>query len=203
MGATTRRPLSTMVGLSALIDLIDAGSDVPKETQAGNLLLLVEQLFDCHAALTWSKDAPLMPRQVASSDPAPTELLVQGELRGVVVGELALRRVVARPFCPREVLLLDLLRPHLVHLLIGGAPALTSRRRAVTERQFEILALARLGMSNKEIGHHLRISTATVRKHLENAFARLGVASRTAAVSAVFGSDVEARERQEQPRTDS
>ncbi|WP_238695190.1 response regulator transcription factor [Ornithinimicrobium flavum] len=47
----------------------------------------------------------------------------------------------------------------------------------------------RCGLCNKEIAHALGLTQATVRKHLENAFLRLGVASRTAAVAQAFGPD--------------
>ena len=40
---------------------------------------------------------------------------------------------------------------------------------------------------NAEIGCVLGISPETVRKHLENAYAKLGVHTRTAAVAAAFG----------------
>ena len=40
-------------------------------------------------------------------------------------------------------------------------------------------------MPNRQVGHLLGISEATVRKHLENAYARLGVQSRTEAAHAL------------------
>jgi DNA-binding CsgD family transcriptional regulator len=91
------------------------------------------------------------------------------------------------PFGRRELILLDLLRPHLTGWL---AATMQHRERegrhSLTARQVEILRLVQVGMSNREIARNLRITEATVRKHLENAFDRLGVLSRTAAVSAAF-----------------
>ena len=46
-------------------------------------------------------------------------------------------------------------------------------------------------MSNDQIARHLVISPGTVTKHPENAYARLGVTSRTAAVARVFGEDTQ------------
>ncbi|WP_280843769.1 MULTISPECIES: helix-turn-helix transcriptional regulator [unclassified Streptomyces] len=43
-----------------------------------------------------------------------------------------------------------------------------------------------VGMSTAQIAEQLVVSPSTVRKHLENAFGRLGVSSRTAAVARVF-----------------
>ena len=97
------------------------------------------------------------------------------------------RRVVffrsgSRGFDERERALLTLVRPHLVELV--------QRRSAVpqglTDRQVEILRLVAAGRSNPEIAAELHLSPHTVRKHLENAFERLGVTTRAEAVARVF-----------------
>ena len=56
----------------------------------------------------------------------------------------------------------------------------------LTARQWELMRLTAAGLTNAQIAGALFISTATVRKHLENIFARLGVASRLAAVATAF-----------------
>ena len=90
-------------------------------------------------------------------------------------------------FDGRDRLLLALLRPHLNE----AYQELSRRRRAVpalTSRQWELLRLLASGHSNAEIARELVVSTHTIRKHLENNFARLGVTSRTAAVAKAFPS---------------
>ncbi len=62
-------------------------------------------------------------------------------------------------------------------------------RAALTPREREILELVALGKSNGEVARTLWISPGTVRKHLENAYEKLGVHSRTAAVAALLGRD--------------
>ncbi|HEX6871231.1 MAG TPA: helix-turn-helix transcriptional regulator, partial [Micromonosporaceae bacterium] len=57
----------------------------------------------------------------------------------------------------------------------------------LTRRQLDVVRCAAQGMSNEEIAGRLFITPSTVRKHLENTYARLGVTSRTAAVTRVFG----------------
>src|SRR5690625_4038435 len=53
----------------------------------------------------------------------------------------------------------------------------------LTARELEILRLVAGGASNRSIGDELFISEATVKTHLARAFAKLGVNSRTEAVS--------------------
>ncbi|MDP9311352.1 MAG: response regulator transcription factor [Chloroflexota bacterium] len=55
---------------------------------------------------------------------------------------------------------------------------------SLTDRELEVLRLAARGLTNKQIGHDLDISDRTVQNHLANIYAKLGVASRTEAVTA-------------------
>jgi DNA-binding CsgD family transcriptional regulator len=59
------------------------------------------------------------------------------------------------------------------------------RPLGLTAREREILALVAEGKTNTQIGRALWISPATVGKHLENAYSKLGVTSRTAAIRLV------------------
>ena len=88
-------------------------------------------------------------------------------------------------FSERDRALIALLRPHLHEAYLTaerrrqGTPELTPRQR-------ELLRLAAEGHTNAQIGRSLGLSEGTVRKHLENIFARLDVSSRTAAVIRAF-----------------
>ena len=62
------------------------------------------------------------------------------------------------------------------------------RNRLLTLREREVLAWLARGKSNAEIGAILGISSATVGKHLEHIYPKLGVENRTAAAS--FASEV-------------
>jgi DNA-binding NarL/FixJ family response regulator len=55
-----------------------------------------------------------------------------------------------------------------------------------TEREREVLQLAARGLTNKQIGVMLNISDRTVQNHLQSVFEKLGVRSRTEAVTAAL-----------------
>ena len=96
-----------------------------------------------------------------------------------------------RDFGERERTLLNLLQPHLVQLYrtaalrrrVGQDPERTSRASALTPREREVLELVADGLRNAEIAEALWVTPATVRKHLENVYEKLGVHTRTAAAA--------------------
>ena len=100
-------------------------------------------------------------------------------------------------FSERDRAVLELLRPH---LRAREARADLERRAhdpdritgsdagptttSLTAREREILRLVREGKTNTEIAGELWVSPSTVKKHLENVYNKLGVASRAAAAMA-------------------
>jgi DNA-binding CsgD family transcriptional regulator len=83
-------------------------------------------------------------------------------------------------FSERDVAVLRLLQPHLQSAYLGAE----RRRRGLrplTDRQRQILQYIAAGFTNGQIATRLNVSEHTVRKHVENIFARLDVTSRTAA----------------------
>lgn len=55
--------------------------------------------------------------------------------------------------------------------------------RSLTAREREVVVLVAEGKTNAEIARQLWIAPGTVRRHLENVFAKLDVHTRTAAVA--------------------
>jgi DNA-binding CsgD family transcriptional regulator len=70
-------------------------------------------------------------------------------------------------------------------LLLQEHPAPSRAPQRLTPREREVLDLVATGMRNDEIAQALWVSPATVRKHLENSYEKLGVHTRTAAVAAI------------------
>jgi len=83
----------------------------------------------------------------------------------------------------------SVLHPAVTRKVLDQYAALSARRpkgRAkddLTEREKEVLRLAGLGLSNRDIGNRLFISTRTVQSHLNRIFHKLQVTSRTEAVT--------------------
>ena len=88
-------------------------------------------------------------------------------------------------FSERDRALLTLLRPHLYQAYLE-AEQRRARTPELTPRQWELLRLVAAGRTNTQIARHLGLSEGTVRKHLENIYARLDVSSHTAAVTRAF-----------------
>jgi DNA-binding CsgD family transcriptional regulator len=101
-----------------------------------------------------------------------------------------------KDFSERDRAVLDLLLPHLAQY----------RRRAAQRRRFrsygrrtcdlsvrerEIITRVAEGRTNAQVALLLRISAGTLRKHLENAYEKLGVHTRTGAVAALFDLEVD------------
>jgi DNA-binding CsgD family transcriptional regulator len=96
-----------------------------------------------------------------------------------------------RTFSERDRQLLSVLRPHLARLWANARERRLVEAAAVdgaelTPRQLEVLRWAALGKTNAEIARILYLSPGTIRKHMDNVFATLGVHNRTAAVALVF-----------------
>jgi DNA-binding CsgD family transcriptional regulator len=84
--------------------------------------------------------------------------------------------------------LLDILHPHLARfwsIAASSAPRLVEADNdsALTSRQREVLSLVSRGRTNRQIARQLFVSEATVAKHLERAYSKLGVHNRTAAIA--------------------
>lgn len=63
------------------------------------------------------------------------------------------------------------------------AEVLQPPARLLSEREFDVLHLVAIGLSNLKIAHALFISEGTVKKHLSNVLAKLGAENRTEAVA--------------------
>jgi DNA-binding NarL/FixJ family response regulator len=78
-------------------------------------------------------------------------------------------------------------RPDLDRL--KSAPAAENQAR-LTRRELQVLRLVATGRTNRAIADELRLSEATVARHLSNIFNKLDVSSRAAATAYAFEHDL-------------
>ena len=84
-----------------------------------------------------------------------------------------------RYFQPRDVQILVMLQPALARAVQPPAQCAHLAQLSGSERQ--VLDLVARGASNRDVADQLSLSEATVRKHLEHVYRKLGVTNRTAA----------------------
>lgn len=95
-------------------------------------------------------------------------------------------------FTVRDRVLLALVAPALERLMRQRPTSALPPSLTLQERR--VLRQVAGGLSNAEIAERLSIAPCTVRKHLENAYRKLGVTNRLAAVLAIEGGRVRERE---------
>jgi DNA-binding CsgD family transcriptional regulator len=148
-----------------------------------------------------TREAPGVP--LRASDVASSRELAGGAARAEVFRDLGVRHQVAlvvgrdgteacvalnragRDFTDRDVALLRLVRPHLAEALWRAAHGSPPRR--LTPRERAVVARVARGATDAAIARELGISRRTVGKHLENAYAALGVRDRTSAAVRLAG----------------
>lgn len=90
-------------------------------------------------------------------------------------------------FSDRDAAILTVVHEHLARMRVRSRHDDERRRRlseaSLTTREAQVLTWAVTGRTNRELGDVLFMSEATVRKHLERAYAKLGVRSRTEAIA--------------------
>ena len=100
-------------------------------------------------------------------------------------------------FSARDRAVLELARPHLARIhdatelrRAAGASGQGELER-LSPREAEVLELVAAGLSNAAIAERLWISPGTVKKHLDNIYARLGVRGRAAAAARYAGRHID------------
>jgi DNA-binding CsgD family transcriptional regulator len=96
---------------------------------------------------------------------------------------LAFHRGPGLDFDERDVALLELLRPHLQAAVCRATERERLSAVGLTPRERQVLERVDAGDTNAAIARRLGMRPRTVDKHLEHAYAKLGVASRTEALA--------------------
>lgn len=112
---------------------------------------LLERLLGCECVLTLADETVrARPPRHDDGGAATSQIVIQGNARGVVGGEIELVREPSRPFDERDLVLLGLIRPHVASWLTRlGVPRGGVAGATITQPQSEILSLARLGAASR------------------------------------------------------
>jgi DNA-binding CsgD family transcriptional regulator len=169
------------------IDLADSSGYVIEQITFSSASAALDGLQVC--------DGPLMLGLVHQGrQPAEQEVLRHhGITDGVTLGfrcgpdhvvQLALDRY-TRPFSGGDLAVLRMISPALQRLMRTRPTPYLPESLTLTERR--VLQLVATGRSNSDIAADLFVAVATVRKHLEHAYRKLGVHNRMAAVATFEG----------------
>jgi two-component system, NarL family, response regulator LiaR len=82
------------------------------------------------------------------------------------------------------------LSPQAAQALVETANQPPAPRLDLTERELEVLALMVEGLNNTQIAGRLTVSSSTIKSHVSNILSKLGVASRTEAVTLALRSRI-------------
>jgi DNA-binding NarL/FixJ family response regulator len=119
---------------------------------------------------------------VEVSDAAVVSAALRAGVRGVISREAGAEEIEAAVQAVHAGLVV--MPPEFVAQLLPAVQAVAEAlAEPLSERELEVLALLVEGLSNKLIAHRLAISEHTVKTHVTSILAKLGVASRTEAVS--------------------
>lgn len=115
---------------------------------------------------------------------------------GDAIGDIRIWRRNGRPdFDRNEVELLSLIEPGFTRALKRTVPAKDAASSAgaltkLSPREAAVARLAAEGLADKEIARRLNVTFATVRAHLDNAFAKLGARNRTQLVALLHAANL-------------
>lgn len=173
---------------------VDAADHPDFPTRSRDLLAALQRLIPCDRLGLWLLDeddyAELrveLPARHRARHPLD-RLWVVSPLPGRHTARLHLDRDHQR-FEPRHVELLHMLHPAIARQL--GPPERVEAVRPssalsqLSVAELQVLRLVAFGATNLDVARRLSVSEATVRKHLEHVYRKLGVRNRTAAAALV------------------
>jgi DNA-binding NarL/FixJ family response regulator len=179
----TTNPLMTVVGSASDVDvlaneigrsqpdvvLLDLGGN-PQQSVWGKLLLLNEQ-----------QDPLGLIVIVEELDRIDLEAALRSGVRGILLDTSTESEIVAAVEAVACGLMV--LHPDAIELVYRREKVVDNPVQTLTPREIEVLVLLGSGLGNKLIAKSLHISEHTVKFHLSSIFQKLGVSTRTEAVT--------------------
>jgi two-component system, NarL family, response regulator YdfI len=177
-----RRVLETAIRSSPSLEFaasVDPGELASAEI-SGDVLLMEAGDAD----QDWQALADLPIPVVLLTDPADSALIgsaLRTGIRGAISPEASLEEIESAIIAAHAGLVV--MTPAAIGDLIPQPQFTNEPIESLTEREMEVLDLVAGGLSNKLIAFRLNISEHTVKTHVASIFAKLGVSSRTEALS--------------------
>ncbi len=165
----TERALDALLVVSETLERCERGTAGPSD------------LLDPLARAMGYSAAAFLVGDDAESDAALTIPLVAGRRRVAVLAFYGPESGWPAPFGSRT---LEAIGRDVGRFVAGGRMPLVPT--PLSARELEVIELAAAGLSGREIAATLVISSATVKTHFENLYAKLGVSDRAAAVAAAI-----------------
>ncbi len=116
-----------------------------------------------------------------ANDSAVLSAALRSGIRGAISPDATLEELESAVFAVKAGLVVT--TPASLGELLPRPPLAQELAEPLSDRELEVLDLLAEGLSNKLIAHRLNISEHTVKTHVAAIFVKLGVASRTEAVS--------------------
>jgi NarL family two-component system response regulator LiaR len=186
-----RRGMATFLGAAPDVEIVGEASTGPEavrvcaETKPDVVLMdLKLPELDGIAATRAIRAANPRIQVIAVTSSHDDELVAQALRAGAIgyllkdVGVIGLGEAIRAAAAGRPTL-----APEATQALVRQASTPAMPQEPLTDREREVLALMVKGCSNAEIARQLVLSRSTVNFHVSNVLAKLGVTSRTAAVS--------------------
>jgi DNA-binding NarL/FixJ family response regulator len=203
-----RQPLQRAAVLPAYVEIMLAAGHVPEARSASRELDAIARTHRSEALEAMAADARGAVALAEGDVPAALAALRQAvEIWQALDApfEAARARALVGQACDalgdQDTATLDFDAARTVFERLGAAPDLRSLegltttashadRHGLTARELQVLRLVADGKSNRQIAEELCISDHTARRHLQNIFRKLGVASRAAATAFAFQHDL-------------
>jgi two-component system, NarL family, response regulator YdfI len=173
----------SVVGMTANLELLDADVDRLRPD-----LILLDLGNEYHPSV-WEKLLSIQESQdpigiiitVTNLDGLDINAAMGAGVRGILLDTSTEAELIAAVVAVvRGLVVLD---PGAIELFSAPVTAALSAGFSLTPREIEVLTRLGSGLGNKAIGHSLHISEHTVKFHISSIFQKLGVSTRTEAVT--------------------
>lgn len=189
--AVVRAGLSAVVSSSSQMTVVGSASDVDILEEVGQFqpdVVLLDLGSNLQSSI-WEKLLLIQEQQypvgllviAEELESIDLEAAIRSGVRGLLPGESTESEIVAAVIAIADNLIV--LHPDFLELLPIREKVAATSVQTLTPREIDVLEMLGSGLGNKAIAKHLQISEHTVKFHLSSIFQKLGVSTRTEAVT--------------------